>query len=163
MRSCWISLRSHRILLGLMGFQVFFAGELQIPPIFVSFCRKSFEYRRRFLVLWFGWVAWVLGRKPANRLEVCRVLWVATCNRRRSGRFGWFLVRVRAGWSVLRVGWTVLIWFNCPCKRYHLFSLHWSIQPYLLISIRVQSVRDIIAKRPIPIVDPCTCRTRKLI
>ena len=45
------------ISLGLMGFQVIFAGELQIPPVFVSFRRKSFEYRWRF---WFydrvGWL-----------------------------------------------------------------------------------------------------------
>ena len=44
LRSCWISLdldqistRSHRISLDLMGFQVIFVGELQIPTVFVSF------------------------------------------------------------------------------------------------------------------------------
>ena len=38
------------ISLDLMGFQVIFVGELQIPSVFVSFRWKSFEYHRRFLV-----------------------------------------------------------------------------------------------------------------
>ena len=38
------------ISLDLMGFQVIFVGELQIPSVFVSFRWKSFEYHRSFLV-----------------------------------------------------------------------------------------------------------------
>ena len=56
----------------LMGFQIILAGELQIPPVFVSFHWKSFEYRQRFLVLWSGRVARVLGeetRQPTQRVS----------------------------------------------------------------------------------------------
>jgi len=65
-------MRSRRISLDLMGFQVIFARELQILPVFVSFHQKSFEYRRRFLVLWSGRVARVLGeetRQPTQRVS----------------------------------------------------------------------------------------------
>ena len=77
-------------LANLMGFQVIFAWELQIPLIFVSFHWKSFEYHQRFLVLLLGRVARVLGEEIRQPTWRCRVLWAATRNQHRSGRFGRF-------------------------------------------------------------------------
>ena len=77
-------------LANLMGFQVIFAWELQMPLIFVSFHWKSFEYHQRFLVLWLGRVARVLGEEIRQPTWRCQVLWATTRNQRRSGRFGRF-------------------------------------------------------------------------
>ena len=110
-RSSRISPRSHWISLDLMGFQVIFTGELQMLSVFASFHQKSFKYRRRFLVLWSSRVVRVLGEETHQSTRRVSGFVGTTRNWRRSGRFGRFSIRVRAGclgWSVLRVGWTVL-------------------------------------------------------
>ena len=118
-RSCRISLRSHRISSDLVGSDGISSNLRQRTPNTAGFCKFSSKILQIIAGgFWFyDRVEWLgfRGRKPTNRLEGCRVLWAATRNQHRSGRFRQFPVQVWAGcsgWSVLRVGWTVL------CKPY---------------------------------------------